>query len=690
MDARKAKHYPARSRSPHQAILMHLLQSSAFVLALCVPSIAQEAAESPIADAVARADRAVQAICDVPAGEHTFENTVGAMDALVARFFAEVRPIAFMKDVSPDETVRERGEQASKEFGEWFIDFGRHEGLYAAVKAYAETDPVLSGERQRLLEYTLRDFRREGMALSAEQRAELTEIDKELNDLGLEFNKNIAADESHVMLTREELAGCPDDFIDSLEEMGGVYFLRMKGPYITPIFNLCEVPSTRRKVGLCYARRAQENVAVLERILVLRARKAKLLGYPTIAHYVTETRMSKDPETVMAFYEDLTPKLRKKALIDLEELTEAKREATGDPQAEFKPWDFSFYKNYLMREKYAVDSEEVRQYFPMPRVTDGLFSITQSIYGVRYEDITGQGAERAGMACWHEDVKLFEVTDQASGDVLGHFFIDLHPRDGKYTHAAQFPIRLRRVFPDGTVMKPLVALVCNFSKPTGDKPALMTKDEVETYFHEFGHCLHSIFTEVTFANFSGTQVARDFVEAPSQMFEEWTWDTDVLSTFAAHYETGEPLPKEMIDGMLAARHLASGLSAEGQVFLGKMDMAFHTDPDGVVDTTAMREKIYGETRLFEPVPGLWSQASFGHLMGYQAGYYGYLWSLVFAADISATFKSEGMLSPAAGMRYRKAVLAKGGTQDEMDMLREYLGRDPQPDAFLEHLGLTKE
>jgi len=658
---------------------------------LASPLIAQNSDEaSPIATQVAESEVAIEAILAVPDSERTFENTVGAIDALVARFFADARPITFMKDVAPDAEDRAVGRAGSLAMEEWSIDLGRHEGLYQAVRAFADTKQELAPVQQRLLDITLRDFRREGMALSSEKRAALTEIDKELSELSLDFATNIAEDRTELLMTKAELHGLDDDFLATLERVGELHVIDMKGPTISPIFESCDVSDTRLKVSLAYSRRAPDNVDLLEKILLLRSEKASILGYPSIAHYVTETRMSKSPETVMAFYEDLRPKLRRKAEIDLQELSEAKRTALGDPTAVFEPQDFTFYKTWLMREKYAVDSKVLRDYFSLDKVTEGLFSITQSIYGVQYEEITDEAEARVGLAAWHPDVKLFEVTDVASSEVLGHFFIDLHPRDGKFSHAAQFPLRLRREFADGTVMTPLVSLVCNFTEPTESKPALLSHREVTTYFHEFGHCLHSIFTESPYANFSGTQVARDFVEAPSQMFENWVWDKEVLGTFAEHYETGAPLPGEVIDGMLAAKYLASGLSAEGQVFLGMMDMAFHMDADGIVDTTKVRQEVYEQTRLFPVTPGLYSQASFGHLMGYHAGYYGYLWSLVFASDMASVFESEGMLSPEAGMRYRKTVLARGGTMDELDVLREYLGREPKPDAFLVHLGLGKE
>jgi thimet oligopeptidase len=253
-----------------------------------------------------------------------------------------------------------------------------------------------------------------------------------------------------------------------------------------------------------------------------------------------------------------------------------------------------------------------------------------------------------------------------------------------------WPLQPRKVLEDGTVQKPIAALVCNFSKPTEDKPSLLSHDEVETFFHEFGHCLHGILTETEYGEFSGTSVPRDFVEAPSQMFENWVWDSKVLETFARHYQTDEPFPEDLLAGMLKARYLGSGLKAEHQFYYGLVDFAYHTDPDGQIDTTEVANEMFDEIELYEPVPNTFFQAAFGHLVGYEAGYYGYMWSLVYAADMFQRFKELGMLDPEAGMYYRKRILARGGSMDALQMVRDYLGREPQIEPFLRHLGLAEQ
>jgi Zn-dependent oligopeptidase len=324
---------------------------------------------------------------------------------------------------------------------------------------------------------------------------------------------------------------------------------------------------------------------------------------------------------------------------------------------------------------------------------EGLFSITQSLYGITYKEVTAVD-DSASRPLWHPDVRLYQVWDDASGERLGDFYLDLHPRLDKYGHAAQWGLAQHKRWSDGRVTRPVAALVCNFTKPTDEKPSLLTHDEVETLFHEFGHCLHTILSEAPYWTMAGTNVERDFVEVPSQMFENWVWDADILASLARHYETGEPLPASMLEGMLAARHLGSGLRAERQFYYGLFDMTCHLDDDGVVDTTKLAGDLWGSAgegvELYAAVPEIWFQAAFGHLTGYQAGYYGYQWSLVYACDMFQRFEELGMLDPKAGSFYRRQILARGGTMDALDLVQAYLGREPDMGAYLRHLGLEDE
>jgi thimet oligopeptidase len=650
--------------------------------------------DSPVAEALTRANRAVDAIVAVPDGRRTFENTVGAIDDVIAQIELDTNMIMFMAYVSTDADEREAGNRAEQDVSNWMIDLGKREDLYRAVRAYADTKPDLAGEQKRLLKHTLRDFRRAGMELPPAERDRLKAVQKEINRLGIEFDKNIRADETKVPLTRDELAGLPDAYFENpnLVRCGDIYLVGMAYPQFIPILAYGENETTRQKVWLEYKRRGgTDNIRLLEQILKLRAEAAHLLGYAHPADYVIEIKMAKKAAEVQAFYDKLRPLVREKALRDYDELLAAKREHTGDQGAKLYPWDSDFYWNRLKKTKYAVDTERVREYFPLDSVIDGLFSITQSLYGLEYRDATRR-ARSEGQPVWHEDVRYYEVWDKATGKLLGAFYLDMHPRDFKYTHAAQWGLAQHKVWSDGRVTLPLAALVCNFPKATPDRPSLLSHDEVETLFHEFGHCLHTLLSESRYFEFGGTAVERDFVEAPSQMFENWMWDADVLATFARHYETGEPFPDELLEGMLAARNMGSGMRAERQYFYGLYDLMCHTVPDGVVDTTQLGLDLWdpdGENvELYDPVPGTYFQASFGHLTGYQAGYYGYQWALVFACDMFERFQElGGMLDPEAGAYYRRRILSRGGTADGIDLVTEYLGRESSMDPYLVHLGL---
>lgn len=644
--------------------------------------------------AIADTNAAIGRIAAVPDGQRTFANTMAALDDASTMFEERVNLFMFLSNVHPDATVRDAAQAAEEKYNNYLIELSQREDLYKAVKAYAATPEAakLTGEEKRLLDFTLRDYRRSGMDLPKDKREQLAAIRKEIGKLAIDFNKNIAEDESVVMLTREELAGAPAEVIDPLPNNNGVYAVGMAYPVYIPIAENCTNEETRQKMWMAYKRRGgRKNIAVLERVLKLRAEEAQLLGYKSNADYEIEVRMAKNPAAVEDFYTRLRPLARQKSKQDFEEFTAAKREQSKNPEAALRPWDFQFIKNYLLKSKYAVDGEKVREYFPMEAVVDGLFKTTQAIYGLEYRDVTATRGGTKERPLWHPDVKLYEVYDKATQKMLGEFYLDMHPRDNKYSHAAQWGLVQHKVWSDGHVSTPLAALVCNFTKPTPDKPSLLQHEEVVTFFHEFGHCLHTIVSESRFGRFSGTNVERDFVEAPSQMFENWVWDAKVLDTFARHYKTGEKLPKPLLDSMVAAKNLGSGIDAEQQFYYALLDMAYEGTSDGKIDSTKLATEMFPQVTMYDFKPeGTYFQSSFGHLMGYNAGYYGYMWSKVFACDMAHRFKEMGMLDPAAGMEYRRKIISRGGTRDAMDLLRDYLGREPNLDAFVEDLGLKKE
>lgn len=657
-------------------------------LALASIARAQDVPDS-IKQALKRADEGIAKIVAVPDGQRTFANTLGALDDISTQLDNDTSLFLFMQFVSTDPKERELSRNADEVVTNWGIELGKREDLYKAIKGYADTKPALQGEQKRMLEFTMRDYRRAGMDLPADKREKLKQMEIEMNKLGIDFSTNIAADQTKVPLNISELKGVPEDVIGRHLRIKDMVLLGLDGPTYGAVMDYCENAATRQKCWTLYRRRGgRKNVEILEKLIKLRNDSSQLLGYANTVDFEIEIRMAKNSQTVAKFYSELEPIVRKKAEVDMAELLELKRKQTKDKKAAFDPWDYAFYKNLLKEKKYAVDSEKVAEYFPMERVVEGLFKVAQDAFGITMKDVTANAAS-LGLPVWHPDVKLYEVKDTASGELLGHLYTDLYPRDDKYSHAACWGLRGRKVWADGTVQKPLAALVCNFTKPTADKPSLLPHDEVETFFHEFGHGLHQLLTETTLGRFSGTAVARDFVEAPSQMLENWIWDPGVLKTFARHYKTNEPLPDKMLDGMKKARTLGSGIETQGQLFLGGMDQMFHTDPTGEVDSIKVANQAYEKYTLYKAVPGTFMQAAFTHMVGYEGAYYGYLWSLVYAQDLFTRFEDKGILNPEAGMYYRKKILARGGSMDEMEMLRDYLGREPKMDAFYRHLGLKQ-
>ena len=666
-----------------RTLALALMSTCSFATAALSPAVPQTPGElgARFDAALDEANAGIAAIIAIPDSQRTFENTVLAMDDINATFDRDGNLLAFMGYVHPDAAMRDAGRAREKAWTDWSIDLGKNEALYAAIKAYVDTNPELTGERARLLKFILRDYRRAGMDLTPEARADLTDIEKRMNELSIEFDRNILDDATTLFLTEDELAGMPEDYIAGLTRAGDMYALGMDYPTSIPLLDHSPNEQTRQKMWLSRRRRAKANVAVLEKLLKLRARQAQILGFDHASDFENEIRMSKNAATVEHFYAQLRPLLAEKARDDLALLTEAKREATGEREARIRPWDFGYWMERVRKRDYDVDSNAIKAYFPFHRVRDGLFQITQDLYGIDYRPIDPP----ADAPAWHEDVEYFEVVDRASEETIGEFYMDMYPREGKYGHAAQWGIVPRKVWADGSVQKPVAALVCNFPKPTDDRPSLLSHDQATTFFHEFGHCLHTLLTETETARFGGTSVERDFVEAPSQMFEAWVWSPETLPLISGHWETGEPLPTDLLERIIAAKSLSKGMLDQGQVWLGSIDQAYHTSPDGNIDTTQLGLDMVEQCTLLEAVPNTWFQAGFGHLTGYQGGYYGYLWSKVFAEDMAERFKELGMLSPEAGAFYRQTILSRGGSADADDMLRAYLGRDPKLDAYIRSL-----
>jgi len=634
------------------------------------------------AGAIAEAEAALEELIAVPAAERTEANTLVALDAIQDGLTQASGRYAFLAEVAPAEDVRDAALVFRKELDAFSTRIGFREDLYAAVNAFAASPAgdALTGEAARYLEFTQRDFLRNGFNLDHAAREELQALKERLVDLGIRFRRNIDEYEDALLLTRDQLAGLPDAYIDGLREVDTAEGPRLRVslayPEMYPFLEAADDEALRRELFFKnHNKAADSNIAILDEALAARDDAARALGSGSWAKHILEIRMAKHPETALAFLEDLERRVRAKADRDIEELTAAKQAHLGESEARLEIWDWRYYQQRILREQHDVDQFAVAEYFTLEETLNGMLDIYASLFGVRFTRIEDARA-------WQPDVRLYAIEDATSGEDIAHAYMDLHPRPDKYGHAAAFTLRPGRETSDGSYQAPVSAIVANFTKPTASTPSLLRHSEVRTLFHEFGHILHQTLTRARFARFSGTSVERDFVEAPSQMLEHWVWDADVLGGFARHHESGKPLPAELLQKLIESKNVGSGLFWLRQVYFARLDLAYH-GPGAGKDTNAIAEELHPITGFDFPA-GTQFQSGFGHLFGYDAGYYGYLWSKVFGDDMFTRFEEDGL---AAGADYRRLILENGGATDAEEMVRAFLGREPLNEAFLRDIGL---
>ncbi|MEY2466868.1 MAG: thimet oligopeptidase, partial [Verrucomicrobiota bacterium] len=558
--------------------------------------------------------------------------------------------------------------------------------VYQALKAYAASNPQLKGEDAKLFTETMRDYRRAGLELPKVQRDEVEQLRKKLSGLSTDFESNITKAQKPIKFTKAELEGVPEDFLGQIKTGEDEYtaMANITWHYITILDN-AKREETRKQFLIAQSNLArEENIPLLEKILVLRDDIAHKLGYKTYADYVTEVKMVKTAQTAIDFEEKLKTGLQPKFDLEQEEFRQLKIKKTGDENAKINVWDWRYFANQLKKEKYNVDAEQLRVYFPYQHVLDGMFAIYQRIFGLKFERLDAPYK-------WIGDLQLYAVSDAKTGEPLGLFYLDMFPREGKYHHFAQFGIIEGKLLPDGKYQRPVCALICNFPSPTKDHPSLMSHDDVETIFHEFGHAMHTILTRAKYSRFSGTSVPRDFVEAPSQMLENWVWDKKVLDSFAADYrDPSKKIPEDVLAKLKEARLAIEGTRYRRQLSFGLMDLALHTQihDTNASETLPLSNKELSE--VFLPVaPDTAFIAYFGHIIGYGAGYYGYAWADAIAADMATVFEKapDGYFDTQAGMRLRKEVYEVGDSRDVNISIEKFLGRERSLQPFLKKIGI---
>ena len=641
-----------------------------------------------VADEAEAAIRRADALVDAAVRAHeqpTFADTLQRLELAGAEISVGYGQSAFMAQVHPDSEVRDAAQRAEERINKWRVAVIFRTDVYRAVAAFAGSDEAstLSGERARLLEHWMRDFRRAGHELPPEERVELEALRDRLVELEVAFARNLNEFQDWIEVDREGLAGLSDRYVERLRpgSTPGTYRVSLDYPEINPFLERARNRGHRETIFRKNWNKAVDaNRPLLEEALTIRGRIAELLDMPTWAHYSMEVKMAATPERVRRFYDQLVPPLEDAARREIQALREL-HAAAGNSDA-IQPWDWNYYDTRQSMEEYGVDQNEVSEYLPLDAVLDGMFALTGDVFGLDYERVPEANA-------WHPSVQLFRIRDRASGDLLAHFYADLFPRPGKFGHAAAFPIVIGHRAADGSYVKPVNAIVANVTPPSGDRPSLLTHGqhgEVETLFHEFGHILHMSLTRAEFTRFSGAETEWDFVEAPSQIMEHWAWQPEVLARFARHYQTGEPIPRQLAKLMGASRFLNVGLRATRQVFFGTMDLALHATQAEPDMDAAIRDS-WNVTQL--PYPdGTFMLAGFGHVMGgYDAGYYGYLWAEVIGDDFWGRFVDEGITSPEVGMAYRRAILEPNGAKSGDELVADFLGRPASADSFLRLRGM---
>ena len=619
------------------------------------------------------------------AASPTFDDTLLPLELAGAELMRAYGRGGFMGQVHPDQAVRDAGNEAEERIEKWRVALVFRSDLYEAVRAFAGTDAAhaLEGERARLLEHWLRDFRRAGHELEADDRAELERLRTRLVEVEVAFQRNINEYRDGIDVTRDQLAGLPDDYVERLSpgERDGTYRVTLDYPELNPFLEQAHDRDLRRELFVKSLSRAVEaNRPLLEEALDLRRRVAALMGQPTWAHYSMELKMARTPERVAAFYEQLLPALDAQVRRELDRLGE-RLHADGH-DGPITAWDWRYYDEALRRTEYGVDQNLIAEYFPLERVVDGMFAITGDVLGLEYRAVEEANA-------WHDSVRLYQIFDRATGELIASFYADLHPRDGKFGHAAAFPLVDGHRAASGEYVRPVSAIVANFTPPSADRPSLLKHAEVKTLFHEFGHILHQSLAQAEFQRFASGQTEWDFIEAPSQIMEHWIWEESVLRRFASHFRTDEPIPPELIEQMQGARWVDDGLRMGLQAFYGGIDLALHAEVE-VPDLDAALRRTYAVTGLPYPA-GTFFLSGFGHLLGgYDAGYYGYLWAEVIGADMFGRFQREGILSPSVGAEYRRQILEPSGTRDADDLVRAFLGRESSNEAFLRMRGMAED
>ncbi|KAF2098814.1 metallopeptidase MepB [Rhizodiscina lignyota] len=687
---------------------------------------------------IAKSKKVQDEIVSVNLDDAVFSNTVLLMAQDDNVMSLESHIIGFYQAVSTDKTLRDASTDAEKLLDDFGIESAMREDVFQRVDAAVKKGEKLDPESQRLLEKDHKGYIRNGLGVPAgPKRDRFKEIKKRLSEISITFQKTLNEENGGLWFTREELDGVPADLIDSWDqgtaENEGKVRLTFKYPDLFPTLKYAKNPEIRKKLTVANENKCNDNVPLFREAVILRDEAARILGYKNHAEFRIEDKMAKQPKTVDDFLGDLRSRLAPGGLEEIEKLKELKKtdlSSRGQDSSfdgHYYLWDHRYYDRLMLERDFQLDHQTISEFFPLETTIRGMLHIFEELFGLAFVELKGKDRDalsetgKGSDIVWHEDVQVFSVWDDdgEGNGFVGYLYLDLHPREGKYGHAANFNLQPGFIQANGTRRYPATALVCNFSKPTPKKPSLLKHDEVVTLFHELGHGIHDLVSKTTYSRFHGTNTVRDFVEAPSQMLENWCWTPSQLKSLSKHYsylspaylaayqqepsgsksQPTEQIPDELIDNLIRTKHVNDALFNLRQLHFGIFDMTVH-EPSSHEDIEKMEiSETYNRLRkeiskLDGPeIADGWGwghgEATFGHLIGgYDAGYYGYLSSQVYSADMFYSVFKKDPMNGKEGRRYRHTVLERGGSQEEMKTLEDFLGRAPSTEAFYRELGLS--
>jgi oligopeptidase A len=633
--------------------------------------------------------------------EPTWESLVLPMEALDANIDRVWSPVSHLNSVMNSEALRVAYNACLPKLSQFGTELGQNESLFNAYKQLANSEHYtkLDVAQKKVIDNAVRDFRLSGVELSQDDREKFKQISQQLTELTAKFEENLM-DATHAWkkhITDESLlAGLPESAVAMAEQFakrdeldGWVFTLDF--PSYMPVMSYADNRELREEMYTAFATKASDqgpnagkwnNTEVMNDILKLRHELAQLIGFDSHAHRSLATKMAQSPEQVLDFLNDLAKRSKPIAEKEFEELKAYAKEQGHD--GELQSWDVTYFAEKLRQQRYSISQEELKPYFPEDKVVAGLFAVVNRLYGLEI-------SERHDIDVWHKDVRFFDIFD-AEGELRGQFYLDLYARNHKRGGAWMDECLVRRQTEQG-IQTPVAFLTCNFSEPVGDKPALLTHDEVTTLFHEFGHGLHHMLTKIHHAGVSGINgVAWDAVELPSQFMENWCWEREALDLISGHYESGEVLPQDLFDKMIAARNFQSAMTMVRQLEFSLFDFRLHLEykPDEVDQVDKILAEVREQVSVVKPPKFNRFAHSFSHIFagGYAAGYYSYKWAEVLSADAFSKFEEKGIFDRETGIEFLQSILEQGGSREPMELFIEFRGREPEIDALLRHSGIA--